>query len=73
MIYNSPGKKIRLDWTKVQGPGIQWTKHAIGFDRMVQNWCGDHGTNGRFYKHYASDSYWFENPVDATLFKLRWP
>lgn len=70
MRYNSPGKKVRLDWTKVQGPrtGDNFVVDAT----LLHQWCREHGTDNRFYKHYASNSYWFEDGRDAVLFKLKW-
>ncbi len=65
MKYNSPGKKIRLDWTKVPGP-----QQEVAY--KAQEWCRANGSDKRFYKHYASRSFWFELESDALLFQLKW-
>lgn len=64
MKYNSPGRKIRLDWIKVKGP--------MFFEKTAHQWCKQNGSDNGFYKHYASDSWWFELESDAVLFNLRW-
>lgn len=72
MRYNSPGRKVRLEWTKVTGPRAQYQANFAVLNSEVHEWCTGHGSDNRFYKHYASDSFWFELESDAILFQLRW-
>ncbi len=62
-FYNK--KKVeRSDWIKIRGP------HPHKRDAKI--WCQRQNSNGRFYYHYASSNWWFENQQDAVVFKLVW-
>ena len=87
MKYWNKDKEIRKRcWTKVNHPlqKARWipnTDFAILSERVpsdeLKRWCQQQASPGKFYHYYGADSYgadswWFENPHDATHFLLRW-
>ena len=82
MKFWNKDKEIRKRcWTKVPRPRrtAQWQlvggkatfTHDIPSDEL-KRWCQQQSSTGKFYYYYGADSWWFENPHDATHFLLRW-
>ncbi len=82
MKYWNKDKEIRKRcWTKVNHPlqKARWIPNAGGAilsERVpsdeLKRWCQQQASPGKFYHYYGADSWWFENPHDATHFLLRW-
>lgn len=36
----------------------------------MRDWCWRHKSNGRFYYNYQTNTFYFEEPLDATYFAL---
>lgn len=86
MKYWNKDKEIRKRcWTKVTllpsravvAPKIgsfhrQVTWYGYPDRSEVKRWCQQQQSSGKFYNYFASDTWFFEKPEDATLFLLRW-
>ena len=71
MLFNSPGRKVRMGWTKVNLPENN-IDNILTDTRELRNWCIENSSEKQFFIHYIGHSFWFEDPSDALLFKLRW-
>lgn len=83
MKYWNKDKEVRRRcWTKVQKPPQTPYRIEIGMTGTItrtyatnddlKRWCQQQDSTGKFYFYYGSDNWWFENPEDAVIFKLKW-
>jgi hypothetical protein len=65
MKYWNKTKKARTHWTNVVITSGPWDEMKL--------WCQRYPSKNRFYSDASIRIWYFEDPVDALVFKLIWP